>query len=484
MADKKYLSLDGLGLYDEKIKAKIVADDATTLASAKSYADGLATNYDAAGAATTAESNAKSYTDTEVAKANSAAAAAKTQADKGVADAATAQAAAEAAQADVDSLEAYVGTFTASEGVDTVVKYIDAKTANIASDETVTALGDRVTQAEKDIDALEADHLVKADKTELEAKITDAQSAADAAQGYAEGVAAGLTTEVTDRTDADTALGNRITTLEGQITGLTGAMHFEGVEDEVPADVSSYEAGDVIIVGEKEYVFNGTAFVEFGDVSAEGERIGALETKMSAAEGNITQAQTDIATNATAIAAKAEQTALDAEVTARTDADTALSGRIKTLEDAIGESGSVAGDIATAKSEAISAAAADATDKADKALADAKIYADGLDEAMSARVDALDTKAHTHANKDLLDTYTQTEANLADAVAKKHSHGNLDTLEGITAIKVAAWDAAEANAKSYADNLNTDLETKVTANADAIAAFKAISDEEIASLFA
>jgi len=35
------------------------------------------------------------------------------------------------------------------------------------------------------------------------------------------------------------------------------------------------------------------------------------------------------------------------------------------------------------------------------------------------------TNAHTHPNKALLDTYTQTEANLADAVAKKHSHSNL-----------------------------------------------------------
>ena len=29
---------------------------------------------------------------------------------------------------------------------------------------------------------------------------------------------------------------------------------------------------------------------------------------------------------------------------------------------------------------------------------------------------------HTHSNKALLDTYTQTEANLADAVTKKHNH--------------------------------------------------------------
>lgn len=38
-------------------------------------------------------------------------------------------------------------------------------------------------------------------------------------------------------------------------------------------------------------------------------------------------------------------------------------------------------------------------------------------------------KKHTHANKALLDTYTQTETNLADAVDKKHSHSNKTVLD-------------------------------------------------------
>jgi hypothetical protein len=51
---KKYVSLDKLGLYDEKIKKVITDGDAAALASAKSYADGLAVNYDAAGSAASA----------------------------------------------------------------------------------------------------------------------------------------------------------------------------------------------------------------------------------------------------------------------------------------------------------------------------------------------------------------------------------------------------------------------------------------------
>lgn len=48
---------------------------------------------------------------------------------------------------------------------------------------------------------------------------------------------------------------------------------------------------------------------------------------------------------------------------------------------------------------------------------------------------------HTHANKELLDSYTQTEADLANAVAKVHEHGNKSVLDGITAEKVSAWDS-------------------------------------------
>jgi len=47
------VTLGNLTRYDEKIKIKMATDDATTLASAKSYADGLASNYDAAGTAET-----------------------------------------------------------------------------------------------------------------------------------------------------------------------------------------------------------------------------------------------------------------------------------------------------------------------------------------------------------------------------------------------------------------------------------------------
>lgn len=58
---------------------------------------------------------------------------------------------------------------------------------------------------------------------------------------------------------------------------------------------------------------------------------------------------------------------------------------------------------------------------------------------------------HTHSNKTLLDTYTQTEANLADAVSKKHTHSNKSALDDITAEKIGAWDSGVINHANKTD---------------------------------
>lgn len=60
--------------------------------------------------------------------------------------------------------------------------------------------------------------------------------------------------------------------------------------------------------------------------------------------------------------------------------------------------------------------------------------------ALATRVATLETDSHTHTNKALLDTYTQTETNLADAVDKKHDHANAEELAKIEVGDKAKWD--------------------------------------------
>lgn len=493
---KKYLDQEGL----QTLIAQIKVLDAASLEAAKTYTDNAP--FDAAGSAATAETNAKSYADTQVqalaegqVKTNQEAIAAIVADYLKKADKAELKGA-------IDALKEYVGTIPESSTAASIVAYIDEKTADIASDATLKALVGRVTVVETDVktikddyltsadktglstaiateksraegveaglradvDAIKDDYLTSADQTTLEGKIKTAQDKADAAQTYAEGVADDLADEVTARTEADTAQTSRIKTLEDKIVGLSGAMHFKGIVDAVPEDVSTYKEGDVIIVGDKEYVFNGTAFAEFGDVSAQTQAITSLTNRMDAAESDIDTLQTDLDAAEADLATKATKTELTAEITARTEADTALDTRIKVVEDKFGSGdGSVADMIADAKQEAIDTASADATSKANQALTDAKEYAKGLDTAMDARVDALEATSHTHANKDLLDTYDQTNADIKDAVTKKHAHANAEVLDGITAGKVAVWDASEQNAKTYADGLNSTMNTRVDA---------------------
>lgn len=511
MADiKQYLDREGLSTLIDEIKEA----DAAVLQSAKDYSDSLASNYDSVGSSNQAETNAKAYTDTKVAeladgqvKTNTKAIAtlngdvntegsvakavndAKTEltalidgvedkADQNAADIAAINNAetgllkqskdytdAEVAKikTSVDELDEKVGDLPEGTDATTVVEYINKKTEGIATNESLGELQTAVAGVQGDVATIKGDYLKAADKTELQGYIDTAQTAAEAAQSHSEGIASDLAEEVTARTEADEAQVARIKSLEDQIVGLSGAMHFEGVKDEIPTDVTGYEDGDVIIVGNKEYVFNNGAFVEFGDVSAQAEAITALTGRVDGHDTAIENIEKNIDEVEGNVALKADKTALETEVAERKAADEGFESRIATLEGAVGESGSVAEDIAKAKEEAVTAAAEDATTKANKALEDAKKYADEEDAKIESRVDALETDTHTHANKALLDTYTQTEENLADAVAKKHEHTNKDVLDGITAEKVAAWDASEKNAKDYADGLNTAMTSKVDA---------------------
>lgn len=71
---------------------------------------------------------------------------------------------------------------------------------------------------------------------------------------------------------------------------------------------------------------------------------------------------------------------------------------------------------------------------------------------------------HTHANKALLDTYTQTEANLKSAVDNKHSHGNKSVIDGITTVLINAWNGAVSAQHSHSNKALLDSYTQTEAN--------------------
>lgn len=70
-------------------------------------------------------------------------------------------------------------------------------------------------------------------------------------------------------------------------------------------------------------------------------------------------------------------------------------------------------------------------------------------------------KAHEHANKALLDTYDQTNADIKDAVSKKHSHANAAELDKIATGDKAKWDATSTKVEGIAEGA-TKVEASTT----------------------
>lgn len=67
--------------------------------------------------------------------------------------------------------------------------------------------------------------------------------------------------------DASTNKAATMADVTEAVGDLSGAMHFEGVKESVPENSEGYSSGDVILVGNKEYVFDGETWHELGDES-------------------------------------------------------------------------------------------------------------------------------------------------------------------------------------------------------------------------
>ena len=471
---KKYVSLDKLGLYNEKINKVISDGDAATLEAAAAAAEALGVNYDAAGAAATAKSEAIAHADAEVAKANAAAAAAQAQADKGVADAATADGKAVAAQTAVDELAEYVGTIPEGATATDVVGYVIEKTSGIATEGAMTELTNRVGTVEGKVATIEGDYLKKADKEELAGDIADVQTAlegeAATARAAEEANAAAIKTISDDYLKAadKTELQNNINTVSGAVELLTNGVKADEVDG----------VNDLI-----QYVKDhGTEVTGMqGDIAQNASDIAGVAGRMTTAEGKITAVEGAVAT-------KVEQTAYDAKIAALEGADSGLDTRLQAVEAKFGDGeGNVEAQIEAAKAAAIEAAASDAASK-DAALKTEietayKKYADDEDARIESRVDALETASATHA---LASDLTALAGRVTTA------EGEIDTLQ-------SEMDAVEAKAlanEGAISTINTELAKKaadadLTAAKDRITAletwhsnFIEVSEEEINGLFA
>lgn len=224
----------------------------------------------------------------------------------------------------------------------------------------------------------------------------------------------------------------RVTELEGKISGVTGAMHFKGVVEALPEDLSDYVAGDVIIVDKKEYVCaeNAEGVKEWHELGDEGSHL----TKTEAAQTykTIESYNTEKATLEQNI-----QAASDA-VTAEQERATGVEGQLQTAIN-----GKASSETVTALSGKVDAIEKDYLKAADKTELSTAIgkKADqtALDETNSAasalkgRVDVIEGDYLKATDKTALET----------AIGKKADQSALDTANGkITALETSVGKAA------------------------------------------
>lgn len=255
----------------------------------------------------------------------------------------------------------------------------------------------------------------------------------------------------------------RVTELEGKISGVTGAMHFKGVLDVLPSDLSSYEAGDVVVVDKKEYVCAASGvdgakeWHELGDEGSHLTKDDAAKTYKTIASYNTEKATLEQNIQAAADAAAAEkvraegvegelQTAINGKASSETV--TALSGEVTAIKNDYLK--------ASDKTELTTAIGK----KADQTALDAATEAAT---ALTGKVDTIEG--------DYLKSTDKTE--LTNAIGEKAAQADLDTANGkITALETSVGKAAvgeEAATGLYKDIADEAaarqaLATKVAAN--------------------
>lgn len=202
----------------------------------------------------------------------------------------------------------------------------------------------------------------------------------------------------------------------------------EALNETVNALDAAYKAADTVLEGE---------------IDAVEARAGELETNVETIKGKLDTIEENSEKNIIEVV-KVNGSALTPD--GERAVDIAVPTGVLAGKDEVGEA-----ELAKALAEKINAAATEA----DLTAAEGRISEN------ETAIAALEGDSHTHGNKELLDSYTQTEANLADAVAKKHEHENADVLAGITSEKVSTWDTVTAKAEATDLDAVTDRVTAI-----------------------
>lgn len=196
-------------------------------------------------------------------------------------------------------------------------------------------------------------------------------------------------TEVSTLSGKVTTNTSDITTLKTKVDALSSATHFLGVREALPTAVEDKVNGNVVIVGQKEYIYaeSDTSWHELGDTTAETARIKTLEDAVNhpdtglakrALQSDLTNLTTRVSTaesNITTIKGYKVNNKVITSNPVLNGADIALTGYAKgSTNTAVAAADTVnvaIGKLENQVDQAVITAAADATDKANTAKSEA-----------------------------------------------------------------------------------------------------------------
>lgn len=506
---------------DTQIRTDFAAADAAILGTSADTAD-KNTVYGAKAAAEAAKTVGEA--------AQTAADAAQAAADAAQDTADDALAAANKAQGEVDALEGVVATKANASALDNYY----TKTAADSKFATITTTNGLRTDVDKNTAAIEAltgtgTGSIAAQVNEAKQAAQGALNAANAAQQHSEGVAEDLGTETTARTNADTALGQRIDGTVTRISALETASATHATKTELNTAKSDLigTSGDAssanTINAAKKYADEKVAAL----VNGAPETLDTLDELAAALKDNkdiVTVLENSIAT-------KANQSALDEAVAdiAELDKDShthankdeldliasgdkskwdtaagnAHTHTNKTVLDGIDAADITKWDKVTSKADSTTVTAIDtrlttAEGTLATAVSDISTLKSGKADKTTVEGIAGDLSTLSGTVSDMDAAYKKADSDLNTAIGKKadqttvsaidtrvtnlekidHDHSNKTVLDGITSTKVSNWD--DANTKKHTHDNKTVLDgitsTKVAAW-DNVAANAATSAE-------
>lgn len=400
----------------------------------------------------------------------------------------------------------------------------DGKSVTVAEDGTISLLG--VAAAETGAQLVKkADgsiEWVKPDTTTVEGLTTAVESLGNRATALEDKVgddSKGLVKEVADLTTdvsgVKSDLADNYYNKEAVDGLVSGAFHFRGNAKELNAEgnligtddkVITGNVGDVYQIGDKEYAYNGSAWVELGftlDLTAYATTASvttAVNDAKTELEGKIATAKSEAISDANGYTDTAI-TNLGIGDYAKTTEVTAAIGNAKTeLTEAI----------ATAKSEAITTAGNNADTKIATKVGEigditVKAYVDGKETTLNSSIKAVDDKvaalgtlaSKSEVTETDLATALATKINgkadkadslagygITDAYTKTEIDGKVSTIEGSIGTNTSAIAAINnettgilAQAKTYADGKDTAIADAKKAGTDAQTAVNALSDK-------